>query len=263
MKSFLIKFLFILLCLYLIAEYGLESMDSTRDEFTVTECSDEIEIVKDEYIHHRGWKGLEGNDHCDQYVTDATNFQSSIQLRKSIRIPPQSDHKIFWNRLYGAFLKIHATQIAETFSPIFYRMDSLNWSIRQQAKYLVSMVQDLPYAYILQSESCREKKADGGCITGIRYGILSPYEFLHSEKGDCDTRAVLLYSLFEQLGLQPKIAVSEVYAHAMLMVDLPSAGAFLEENGVRYFFWETTYPNWDIGMMPPDCNNLNNWTIVI
>ncbi|CAM9880521.1 unnamed protein product, partial [Chrysoparadoxa australica] len=233
------------------------------DRFTVSSCSDDISVQGDAYVHHRGWRNFSGQTACDSFETNQVQFESSINARKSIKLRPFGTHEAFWNNLYGQFMDINPSFIETTFAPVYQMFDSLNWSTRAQAQYLVSMIQDLPYAYILQSESCSDKSAEGGCLTGIRYGLLSPYEFLHSEKGDCDTRAVLLCMLLKKIGLNPRIAVSEVYAHAMLMIDLPSTGAYIEEQGIRYYFWETTYPDWDIGMIPPDCNNLSNWSIVI
>lgn len=88
-------------------------------------------------------------------------------------------------------------------------------------------------------------------------------EFLHTLKGDCDTRTVLLYGLLKGLGYSPKIANSEFYLHSMLLLDIPSRGEYLVENGKRYYFWETTAAGWQSGQLPPRFSQKKHWEIVL
>jgi hypothetical protein len=47
----------------------------------------------------------------------------------------------------------------------------------------------------------------------------------------------------------------------MLGIHLSARGDFLTANGKKYYFLETTYPNWNIGDIPPEFNNTRFWFI--
>jgi len=131
------------------------------------------------------------------------------------------------------------------------------------AQMVVTFVQDIPYSYILDKDCATYQTNGKPCIGNIALGILSPYEFLHSLYGDCDTRAVLIYAILDELGFDPMIVVSNQYAHAMLALHLPSSGDHLRHRGKNYYFWETTAEGWLLGMLPPTTNNVNYWKIAL
>jgi len=47
----------------------------------------------------------------------------------------------------------------------------------------------------------------------------------------------------------------------MLGIKVNGRGNFLTANGKKYYFLETTYPNWDMGEIPPEFNNIKFWFI--
>jgi hypothetical protein len=49
----------------------------------------------------------------------------------------------------------------------------------------------------------------------------------------------------------------------MLAVDVPTEGDYFEHNGRKFYFWETTAMGWLPGMLPPDMNNTDYWTIIL
>ncbi len=111
---------------------------------------------------------------------------------------------------------------------------------------------------------CEDFETDGQpCIGNVPLGIISPYEFIHSLYGDCDTRSVLLYVLLAEMGFDPMIVVSDEYAHAMLALNVQAQGDHIRHEGKKYYFWETTAAGWPIGMLPPDVNNINYWKIAL
>jgi len=132
------------------------------------------------------------------------------------------------------------------------------------ADLVVSFVQDFPYWYVLGKESCTSPDFKGHpCIDDIEFGLLSPGEVAFLAAGDCDSKALLIFSLLKHLGYEPLIVTSDEYAHAMLALNIPSGGDFLLYKGVRFYFWETTASGWQPGMLPPETGNKNYWEIAL
>ena len=172
------------------------------------------------------------------------------------------------NEFWGSFYKSLHLRQKDLLLPLIDSLRSIKIAQKlnrtEFANVVVSFVQDIPYCYILPDASCDTRAIKQyDCVPNQKLGILSPVEFLHSLKGDCDTRTVLLYSIFKQLGYSPKIANSDKYLHSMLLLDIPSTGEYLEHNLNRYYFWETTAKGWKSGVLPPEVNNINYWEIVL
>jgi hypothetical protein len=151
---------------------------------------------------------------------------------------------------------------------LFFLKDSLaNLAKKEQLTYpdlaemVVTFIQDIPYT-LITSENCEKmERLNSPCLGQQRFGLLSPYEFIHTWKGDCDTRSVMLYALLDQLGYDVAIVSSDEYLHAMLAVNLPATGHYLQKGQKRYYFWETTATGWSPGMLPPNMKNLDYWEI--
>jgi hypothetical protein len=77
--------------------------------------------------------------------------------------------------------------------------------------------------------------------------------------GDCDTKSILAYIILEKLGFDVAIMASEEYSHAMLGVATTATGKYLTMGGKKYYFLEMTYPDWWLGELASDCNNLRYW----
>jgi hypothetical protein len=86
------------------------------------------------------------------------------------------------------------------------------------------------------------KEPFGGCVAHADpSGVLSPLEFMHDFKGDCDTRTVFLYTLLKTMGL--KALVVNGPGHSMLAVPYaPKTPGlpYLVFRGRKYYFVETT-----------------------
>ena len=128
------------------------------------------------------------------------------------------------------------------------------------ASMVVSFIQDIPYSYIKPAECPDTNKP---CSGNVRFGIYSPYEFMHTLSGDCDTRAVLLFTMFDYLGYNPMIVISENYLHAMLALNIQASGDYITYNQKKYYFWETTGKDWDIGILPPSYSNVAYWKVAL
>jgi hypothetical protein len=198
-----------------------------------------------------------------------TNYRSqqSVSDQRELERNAIVENGIDYNNYWGS---VYRHLVAQNKDYVRFVADSLrqisrneNFDPTQFAELIVSFVQDIPYSYVLGDECRSTKTGKHPCVGNVAFGILSPYEFIHSLYGDCDTRAVLLYALFEDLGFRPMIVVSNEYAHAMLALDIPSTGNFIMHNRDKFYFWETTATGWTAGMLPPDMNNINYWKIAL
>jgi hypothetical protein len=134
-------------------------------------------------------------------------------------------------------------------------------------------VQNIPYN-ILTSESCSDAylnsksikdMIDQGidCDGNVFGGLYTPTEFIKNFKGDCDTRTVFLYTILNRYGYDTRILNSDFYRHSIIGVNLPSRGRFKTHLGKRYYTWETTNINWQLGDLPPSTSRMDLWHVAL
>ncbi len=164
---------------------------------------------------------------------------------------------------------------------VYHQLDSLRLSRRlteaQFANALVSCIQSIPY-YLVVPHSCDAdlypdefsrqylRTCDTDCCIGdVGFGVRSPVEFLSDLKGDCDTRALLLYNLMRRFNYDLAIITSEHYRHAAIAVglsDVPETiSATFEIGGKKLYAWETTATGYTVGMLPERVRNLHYWKV--
>ena len=225
--------------------------------------TDQQEDFLENKITQRCWRDYGANPYCIKYTTFKDDYKESKNFRRRLIIPRGFENESYWGKLYLDLFDADKNKLAYLADTLAYIGDKYQLSRNQFANMVVAFIQDIPYAYILGDERCMDKNDGFDCVDGQRFGILTPIEFLHTLKGDCDTRTVLLYSIFKYFNFSPKIAISEEYAHSMLLLDVVTSGDYLTHNGIKYYFWETTAEGWKAGLMPPDFSNINNWEIAL
>lgn len=213
-------------------------------------------------IHHRVWKDLDESEHAITFAIKNADNEDSYRYRDEVNVVEDGTEKGFWHNLY---LDLYDHD-KDALQPLSDSLTALSVKAGLQESALVyatvSMVQDIKYNYILHSDSCFTH-LDYPCVPLQRYGILSPVEFMYSLAGDCDTRTVLLFTLLKNMGYDPVIVNSYQYKHSMLAVDIPTTGDYFIHKGRKFYFWETTARGWLPGMLPPDMNNPDYWTIIL
>jgi hypothetical protein len=213
-------------------------------------------------VHHRVWKDLDESEHAITFAIRNDDNEDSFGYRDEVNVVEDGTEKGFWHNLY---LDLY-NHDKNTLQPLTDSLMAVSVKDGLQENALVyatvSMVQDIKYNYILHSDSCFTHM-DYPCVPLQRYGILSPVEFMYSLAGDCDTRTVLLFTLLKNLGYDPVIVNSYQYKHSMLAVDIPTTGDYFIHKGRKFYFWETTARGWLPGMLPPDMNNPDYWTIIL
>ncbi len=216
--------------------------------------------ISGERNHTRNWRLTSTRDeYCAQYLTNNELNTKHHKARKGLS-QQNLDYTNYWGSVYDQL-------VSQSSGDIDYIVDSLrqisatkNLNALAFAELMVSFVQDIPYSFVMR-EGCEGKSKP--CIANQAFGILSPYEFLHTLSGDCDTRAVLLFAMLENAGYIPMIVISDKYAHAMLALQIPTSGDYITYKNQKFYFWETTAIGWLPGMLPPQNNNINYWQIAL
>jgi hypothetical protein len=229
--------------------------ESDGDYYTADTLGAEIKLT-----HHRIWKDFDGKDRNLRYSISSAMEEESFNFRNAVEPEEDGTEKTFWKNFYFGLYdhdKVALNAIQDSIC-------SSDENLEQQGLMYkaVSMIQDIPYHYILPNDSC-DSHTDFPCVPLQRYGVLSPVEFLYTLSGDCDTRTVLLFTLLKKLGFDPIIVNSAQYRHSMLAVDVPAEGDYFIHKGRKFYFWETTATGWLPGMLPPDMNNIDYWTIIL
>lgn len=220
----------------------------------------EIDSSSLDQHHYRTWQMLaKFKNVCTDYYSFESQRKNQERLRNGFTARGRA-YEEYWGSLYGELVR-------NDYELVQFLADSLNQIALNKnldeletAELVVAFVQDIPYNYIKVDACANESKP---CYGNAKYGILSPYEFIHTLSGDCDTRAVLLFSMLSYLGYDPMVVISENYLHAMLALNLPTSGDYLTHKGKRYYFWETTARGWSLGLLPPSYKNVNYWKVAL
>lgn len=251
------------ICLFVVAK--LMTVDSDhpvseleKDDFEQTDTLEDV-LIK---THHRVWRDFTDATRALSFSMSLADGETSYEFRNTVRVNERTSDEAFWNSLYYQ-LYHHDQPLLKPLQDSILLLAQREHIQGADLMYTVtSFVQDIQYNYILPLDSCAAK-TDYPCVPNQRYGILSPVEFLYTLAGDCDTRTVLLFTLFKNLGFDPIIVNSREYHHSMLAVDLPSQGDYFVHKGRKFYFWETTSTGWMPGMLPPDMNNPDYWTVIL
>lgn len=126
-----------------------------------------------------------------------------------------------------------------------------------------------------------KKRADQGKLTSLHVAMMAlsyvqtiPYEIpddpfglkppplvVADQKGDCDSKALLLYMILNQLGIETVILSSQAHKHSLAGIALPSNGSSFRWKDRRYAFAETTAKGAPLGYMPPEFTSPNDWIV--
>jgi len=234
---------------------AVSSSEMDGDYYRADTLMNEIRVT-----HHRIWKDFEGNDRNLDYSISSRSEEESFNFRNTVEPAEDGTEKTFWKNFYFG-LYDHDQEAMKVIGDSI-RSKEKNSESPELIYKAVSLIQDIPYNYILPDDSC-ELHTDYPCVPLQRYGVLSPVEFLYTLSGDCDTRTVLLFTLLKNLGFDPIIVNSAQYRHSMLAIDVPAEGDYFIHKARKFYFWETTATGWLPGMLPPDLNNIDYWTIIL
>ena len=146
------------------------------------------------------------------------------------------------------------------------------------AKVIVSCIQSIPY-YLVLDQSCNDNYSEDEfiynylqqcnsecCIGNTKYGVRSPVEFISDLKGDCDTRALIIYSVLKRFNYDVALLTSHHYKHAMIAVSFGNEvmdGLAININNRNFYLWETTSVGFLPGQVPGPNRNLSHWDVAL
>jgi hypothetical protein len=216
-------------------------------------------------INNRVWKDYHGDIHRMDIVLSKRDIRISRNNR---------NQNYMTNGFSGLYedLSIFNNALLER---IYISLDSLRLAKEMDektfAEAIVSMVQDIPYKLILETDCTQGAQqsrfvmeylsqcSEPCCLGNTKFGLQSPPEFLGNLYGDCDTRTLCLYTILKHFDYDVGIINSNQLAHSMLAINLPYEGVFKPYNNKRYYLWETTNVGFVPGYVSPDYNNMNLW----
>lgn len=255
-------FFFVILLLLLLAaelpEFDVTSPDTEKKEYAI-----EFDSLTNEKVINSSfsWKFVDNRLRKREFavsfkllekdVKEALDYIDKIagmsfsELGLERRYPdPVTESRIVWAEVYRRVFNFSSTQMKSVLEGLNKIFIEENFDDRDKVYFVITFVQNIRY------------DRPGGTLD-----LFPPLGTIAHRFGDCDSKAMLLYVILERMGIDCAMMWSYNYKHAMLGVKVNGRGKFLTTNGKKYYFLETTYPNWDIGEIPPEFNNVKFWFI--
>lgn len=251
------------------------SYDTLRTQQPVWDSSGSFS--KDSMIHHYiAWRDYDDRPYAVTLSISINAVRAASHAHNRMELP------IYASSLSTVYDYLQRND-EQRLQPVIRAFDSIRQSAALDevafANMLVSCIQSVPY-YLILDRSCDPdfymdefvnlylKNCQGECCLGYsKFGVRSPAEFIGDLKGDCDTRALLIYSLLKAFDYPVALLVSDYYKHAVVAVHYPNAqavsGLALSINTRNYFLWETTSKGFRPGAMPPQQRNLQYWKVAL
>lgn len=178
------------------------------------------------------------------YIDELASMNYSDLGLQSRFSDPEKEARTVWAEVYRRVYNFSVPQmknVLEGFNKIFREE---KFPSNDKIQFVITFIQNITYG------------RPGGTLD-----LFPPIGTLAYRYGDCDTKALLLYVILEKMGVDCAMLWSYNYKHAMLGIKVSARGDYLSTNGKKYYFLETTYPNWNIGNLPPEFNNTRFWFI--
>jgi len=239
-------------------------IDTILPEETQNKSTDSVQTdtAKTKYILNTlSWTDYQNNRYSFKYKLLTTDFKKARQFRSHLF---GND----WTHIYKGLYVYDKNMLSD----IYEKYDSLKTGFNSPdfARLIVSSIQEVPYTWILP-ESCYDApnkaaiiRSGNKCLGNVmNYGVQSPTEFMANQKGDCDTKTLILYTILKHFNFDVCIFTSVVYEHALLGINIPVVGKYKVFRGKKYYFWETTVKGMDIGQMVPGYSNLSFWDVAL
>jgi hypothetical protein len=208
------------------------------------------------------------------YSTSSVNFRKSTMNREASIPKTAQDETQFYSSIYNKLNQFDDKFLDSFIDKIQLKRKKAKLDVPQTAEMVVTMIQEIPYV-LVHDQSCQKAVAEAGsgfiknyhedkkpCMPNIAAGVQSPYEFAHNLKGDCDTRALLGYTILKRMGIPSSIWISTAYGHSVLGVGVPAQGNnYKIVDNVKHYAVELTAKGYRLGMLSPEQRNMNNWKI--
>ncbi|WP_296636191.1 ABC transporter permease [Polaribacter sp.] len=253
-------------------DYDYERDDKNETEFIEVE-KDSLQNADKLFINQHRWVDFKGNKFDEKFISSLKQYRESNQFLNNLSI--REDY-YFWSNLYKKASDFEKTKM-DSIRKMFIKLKPYNevktMTSIDQLNAILTSIQAIPY-YLVHEGSCQQSaylsdfskqyhQQNEPCKPNTKYGLSMPSEFMANFKGDCDTRALFLYSILKERGLDVAVLVSEQYGHAILGINIPGRGKYVTKNGKKYLTFETTSKGWKIGQLPPNCSNTRYWKVAL
>lgn len=229
-----------------------------------------ISIGNDSLVKRfRKWQDYEGNIYQGYYTLKLFEIKQSSRFKNSINLTSSTP------RNYDQMVYMLKGNDESKLDGLYRMFDSIRKKNKLNdikfSEMIVSCIQDIPYTLILENECnaqlyndkfIRDYLMQGNKCSGYqKFGINSPLEFVYTLEGDCDTRALLLFTILSHYKYDVALMSSEFYGHSMIAINLPFSGINYSNQNKKYVMWETTAPDIPAGRIGKSYMNLNYWRI--
>lgn len=269
MKTFF-KFIIVFLALFFLLvnlyteldQHSDINDDNAQEEYIPCDELSMADTIRQRLINGRSWiEYVNNTGFCSTYDVAYSDVDNAEYNRNRINVEYWNDDADYWRQVYTQIYFDNKDHLQSVQDSLLAIKEQNQLGRDEFATMVVAFVQDIPYEYVI-AEDCKGDET-APCNGNVALGIYSPVEFLGRMHGDCDTRTVLLYTLLRNFGYEPLILNSNEYLHSILALDVTSAGEDFEYKGRRYAYWETTNVGWLAGMLPPDMNNKDYWSVAL
>jgi hypothetical protein len=255
------------------AAYSTETTDtknatSTTSTSTKGTTKEDTTVVKDArgniYTMRVNWGDFENSfsfTEPDYYkaVKEGEEIVASGNMWAYYKVDPSTDPNYtatFWSRFFQDMYNKNYIRVSTMVEWFKEKAKENKWSAYDLATEVIKCVQVIPY------ERPYQVVTDPAQAASV-LDYFTPNEIAWYNKGDCDTKSMLIVMILRQLGFDMILYFSEYYQHAMAGININATGTFKISDGKKYYFVESTYPGWNIGDLPPDFGDPDNWAFVV
>jgi curved DNA-binding protein CbpA len=237
---------------------------------SVVDTDSNNKIIDTLIFHHMVWDDYNGKTYEGDFSIRKSVGNQAHLYKENLNISMDSEDN------YDKVIFSLKENDKNNLSGLYSMFDSVRVGNRPNsmkfAEIIVSFVQTIPYTIVLP-KSCDAQfyndefttkylaNSDARCDGFERFGINSPVEFISYLNGDCDTRTLLLYTIFSHYNYDVALLSSSHYGHSILGINLPYQGRAFDYNNQRYVFWETTAQNAKPGIISNEVSDINYWRI--
>ncbi len=243
---------------------------TTDDNLPTPKPIPDTELKGDRIIsHHRIWNDYDSKTYSANLEVRESNYIQASNFRNNLSYSNQSPSQ--YNSIVSSVYDFDKTKLTKVYAMFDSLKTKNNLDRIQFCKVITSCIQDIPYTLILNAPCDANLYNDdfissylrngGVCEGNIKYGLLSPVEFVGSLKGDCDTRTLLLFTILNHYNYDVAMLGSELYKHSVIGINLPFSGVAKTINNKQYVLWETTATGFEPGQFPREQSDMRFWNI--
>ncbi|MBN2545909.1 MAG: hypothetical protein JXB50_08935 [Spirochaetes bacterium] len=157
----------------------------------------------------------------------------------------------FWKNFYQDMYNKNYYRVNNVYDYFKSLSAESKMSSYQLANSVMKCIQIIPYE--------RPKNVINANNGSKTLDFFTPNEVADWKQGDCDTKSLFMVIILRRLGYDAIMLHSSYYGHAMVGININASGSFIVYNNKKYYFIESTYPNWKIGDLPPQMGDVNKW----